>query len=295
MFDIQFDPLTEGYFSYKSSVSRTSYGTLKDMRCTFRRMLDLGGAEKELWRWSHADFIRWVGLARDDGYSSQSLQKQISHARGLLEYAWQNGRLERNVLEGFHLQDGRPRIPPRVLSLEEARRLIHALGRKTARDRRERMIILLLYGCGLRTGEVCRLDGKDVDRERQELFIRQAKGDLQRRIPVPDGVWTELLAYMLDRDNRRGALFVTDTKVKRISQKDVLDAVHSAVERAGLDGGITPKTLRHSFATHLMDRGVDIGIIASLMGHRTPNETGVYLHSLPGRKEAAVEKLGGGV
>jgi site-specific recombinase XerD len=61
--------------------------------------------------------------------------------------------------------------------------------------------------------------------------------------------------------------------------------------RAGLSRDITPKTLRHSFATHLMDRGVDLGIIASLMGHRSPQETGVYLHVLPSRKARAVTHL----
>jgi site-specific recombinase XerD len=61
--------------------------------------------------------------------------------------------------------------------------------------------------------------------------------------------------------------------------------------RAELRGGVTARTLRHSFATHLMDRGVDLAVIASLMGHRSPQETGVYLHVLPHRSEAAVNGL----
>ena len=61
-------------------------------------------------------------------------------------------------------------------------------------------------------------------------------------------------------------------------------------KRAGLQE-LTPKMLRHSFATHLMDRGVDLAVIASLMGHRSAHETGVYLHRLPGKAEAAVELL----
>src|SRR5947209_6897570 len=64
-----------------------------------------------------------------------------------------------------------------------------------------------------------------------------------------------------------------------------------AARRAGLPDSVTPRTLRHSFATHLMDRGVDLAVIASLMGHRSPQETGVYLHVLPGRSQAAVRKL----
>ena len=69
------------------------------------------------------------------------------------------------------------------------------------------------------------------------------------------------------------------------------EIVAGAAARAGLQAGITPRTLRHSFATHLMDRGVDLAVISSLMGHRSPQETGVYLHVLPERPQAAVRKL----
>jgi integrase/recombinase XerD len=71
----------------------------------------------------------------------------------------------------------------------------------------------------------------------------------------------------------------------------VCEIVTAVAERAGLRVGVTARTLRHSFATHLMDRGVDLAIIASLMGHRSPQETGVYLHVLPQRPEAAVRTL----
>lgn len=63
---------------------------------------------------------------------------------------------------------------------------------------------------------------------------------------------------------------------------------------ASLSGTVTPRTLRHTYATHLMDRGVDLAVIASLMGHRTPAETGIYLHVLPGRTTAAVRSLSEG-
>jgi integrase/recombinase XerD len=169
--------------------------------------------------------------------------------------------------------------------------LIEVCERKTPAQRRERLMILLLYGCGLRTGELCALDVQDADLERQELFIKDAKGGIQRRIPVPESVWTELLAYLAEHKGRRGALFKTEFKRTRIRSPDVLIVVHFVSKKAGLGSEIVPKTLRHSYATHLMEAGVDLATVASLMGHRSPQETGVYLHALPGRKEAAVRKL----
>ena len=96
-------------------------------------------------------------------------------------------------------------------------------------------------------------------------------------IPIPEALYTELLAYLLEH-GKRGALFRTSILGRRITDKDVCEIVRATATRAGLRPGVTARTLRHSFATHLMDRGVDLAIIASLMGHRSPQETGVYLH-----------------
>lgn len=154
-----------------------------------------------------------------------------------------------------------------------------------------RLIVLVLYGCGLRTSELCALRIKDVDRERQELFIRHGKGDRERVVPIPDGVVTPLLAYLLERGGKQGPLFRTNAKRRPLRPVLVARAVHQAAARAGLGEDVTPKTLRHTFATHLMDRGVDLAVIASLMGHRSPHETGVYLHVLPDRPREAVDSL----
>ena len=179
---------------------------------------------------------------------------------------------------------------PNFLTLDEAEKLVRGCPRASAAERRDRLMILLLYGCGLRTMELCGLDVADISRERQELTVRHGKGDRPRVIPIPEGLYTELLAYLLEH-GRRGALFRTAQRARRIREKDVCAVVSAAVARAGLPSSVTARTLRHSFATHLMDRGVDLAVIASLMGHRSPQETGVYLHVLPQRPEAAVRRL----
>mgnify|MGYP001571705584 FL=1 len=166
-----------------------------------------------------------------------------------------------------------------------------ALGRENAQARRSRLIVLLLYGCGLRTNELCQLDVGDVIVERQEIFIRNGKGGRQRYVPVPGTVWVELLAYMTERGGKCGPLFRTDEKKRRVRAPFVGSIVSEVARRAGIEWKVMPKTMRHSFGTHLMDRGVDIGVISMLMGHRGPHETGVYLHVLPGRKEQAVDLL----
>lgn len=293
----ELDALVEGYLAYLRDVGRKAAGTLRDVRCTFNRarpLLESIRPGVPMWKHPFEDYLLWLERLREAGRTASCLNKYLSHMRGLLEYAWRSGRTDRNVLDGFSLNDSLDRREPRSLSIEEARRLVLACPDATAPQRRERLMVLLLYGCGLRTGEICALDVADIDRERRELTVHKAKHDRPRTVPIPGGVFMELLAYLLEH-GKRGALFRTGARRKRIRSHDVGDVVRSASRRAGLGPEVTPKALRHSFATHLMDRGVDLAVISSLMGHRSPRETGVYLHALPGKREAAVQtlKLGG--
>lgn len=288
------DPWIEGYLDYLKDVRRLAHRSLVDTRCSLKRVADWLERERPghpLWRRPLEDYLFWLNRTREAGRSEAGLAKVLSHVRGLLDYTWRSGRSDRNVLDGFSLQDRIRNVAPRVLTLEEARRLVKGLGRANSDERRRRLVILLLYGCGLRTMELRGLDLSDVQVDRQELFVKKGKGGFQRMIPVPAAVWMELLAYLTERGGKRGPLFRTESKGRRISLLGVGQIVKEAARCSGLEGLVTPKTLRHTFGTHLMDRGVDIGVISTLMGHRSPQETGVYLHVLPGKREAAVEQL----
>jgi site-specific recombinase XerD len=286
-------PLIEGYLSYLRDVGRKAPRTVIDVRCTLKRAASAFASRRpdaSLWKLTLEDYLHWFQAEREAGRSEASLAKDASHLRGLLEYAWRSGRSERNVLDGLNLHARVKQLAPNFLTLEDAERLVRACLRGTAAERRERLMILLLYGCGLRTAELCALDVGDVVRERQELTVRHGKGDRARVIPIPDGVFSELLAYLLEH-GKRGALFRTAHLGRRIRAVQVCAVVTAAIQRARLAPTVTARTLRHSFATHLMDRGVDLAVIASLMGHRSPQETGVYLHVLPTRASSAVRKL----
>ena len=288
------DPLMEGYLEYKETVERRKKGTVKDIRCTLGRIskaMEELRPGKVLWELKLTDFIEWLDRERRRGYSSKGLCKNVSHLRGFLNYVWRSGRADRNVMSQFYPEYRCQQKEPETLTIEEALAMVQACPSTTPLERRDRMMIMLLYGCGLRTGELCDLKITDISTERRELHIKQAKGDIERIIPLPEVVYTELLAYILERKAKRGQLFLTEAKRRPIQQRLVGTVVNEAAVRSGITRRVIPKMLRHSFATHLMDRGVDIAIISKLMGHVGPVESGVYLHVLPGRKEKAVEKL----
>ena len=164
----QLDVVIEGYLAYLTDVSRKAPLTVRDMRCTLKkisRQMAQDHPGVPLWKLSLQDYIHWLNHERALGRSGPNLCKYLSHVRGLLDYAWRSGRSDRNVLDGFALQDDQPRRPPEALSEEEAAQLIHACPARTAQQRRDRAMILVLYGCGLRTDELCQLRVEDVSRE----------------------------------------------------------------------------------------------------------------------------------
>jgi len=227
-----------------------------DVRCTLKNVCAFMEEQRPhapLWRLSLDDYLAWLNHERDRGRSDNVLAKQLSHVRGLLDYAWRSGRAVRNVLDGFSLQDRVRQTPPRVLTLEEAARLVKACPAHSTSQRRNRLVVLLLYGCGLRTSELCSLDVRDVDVETQQIAVRKGKGNRQRTIPVPTAVWTELLAYLAGRNGKRGPLFRTQARGTRIAVSEVGQIVKAAVHAAGIEGKVTPRTLRHTFGTHLME------------------------------------------
>jgi integrase/recombinase XerD len=155
------DPLIEGYLSYLDKVGRKTPRTIIDMRCTLRRAIAHFEAVRpgvELWHLQLEDYLHWLEDERQCGRTESCLAKYLSHVRGLLDYAWRSGRAERNVLDGFSLLHTVPRMAPKSLNLEEAERLVQATTALGPAARRDRLIILLLYGCGLRTSELCSLD-----------------------------------------------------------------------------------------------------------------------------------------
>jgi len=246
---VTWDPLLEGYLDYLRVVRRQAARTLVDVRCTLRHVcaaMAVLRPDVPLWKLSLEDYLRWLEQERQTQRTASCLIKYLSHLRGLLDYAWRSGRADRNVLDGFALQDDHRRGAPDTLELEHAARLVTACTNRTPTERRERVMVLLLYGCGLRTRELCQLNVEHVDLERHELFVVHGKGDRQRTVPIPEAVFTELLAYLHDRGGRRGPLFRTAERHARLLERNVSEVVRQAAERAGLHQKITPRTLRHS-------------------------------------------------
>jgi integrase/recombinase XerD len=178
----------------------------------------------------------------------------------------------------------RPKKLPVILSEKEVRRLI-AVPELT----KHKMVISLLYGCGLRRHELLNLRIEDADLERKMLHIRQGKGNKDRYVPLGENLVYALKKYIAAEQpyiylfNGNGK---DGTRVK-FSETGVQWIVRQAREKAGIKKRVTSHVLRHTYATHLLEMGLDIMSLKELLGHTDINTTLIYLHvSNLGRQKA---------
>ena len=185
-----------------------------------------------------------------------------------------------------------PKVPhrlPTVLSQDEVVRLIEA-----APNRLYRMILVLLYATGVRRTEAARIKVEDIDSQRMVIRIRQGKGARDRDVPLSPKLLEELRGWWRWK-KPRGYLFPSTAGQRGtdqpISDKTVWHACHIAATRAGLKKKIHPHTLRHSYATHMLEAGADLRTIQLLMGHERLEDTTVYLQLSQRHLHGAVNPL----
>jgi site-specific recombinase XerD len=170
----------------------------------------------------------------------------------------------------------RPRILPTVLSPEEVQQLI-----ASAKNLMHRAMLMTLYATGLRRSELCQLKVADVDSERMVIRVRQGKGARDRDVLLSPTLLETLREYwrwMKPRTYLFPGLVNGWRADVPITAKVVWDAVVEARTRAGIQKHVTPHTLRHSFATNMLEAGADLRSIQMLLGHRDLADTAIYLH-----------------
>ena len=142
---------------------------------------------------------------------------------------------------------------------------------------KHRMILMITYSAGLRIGEVTRLRPEEIDTKRRMINIRGAKGKKDRYTMLSEKLTKELASY-LQMYQPKKYLFEGDRESKPYSLSSIQHVFRNAVERAGIKKHVTVHTLRHSFATHLLEQGVDLRYIQELLGHASSKTTEIYTH-----------------
>jgi site-specific recombinase XerD len=201
-----------------------------------------------------------------NGFSA-SYQNQMISAIKLYYELSGKGRIIPQFLE----RPRRGRALPKVFSKEEVTRILNS-----ARNTKHKLLLWIIYSCGLRRSEVINIRLEDIDRTRNIIHIREGKGRVDRIVPVPDKLWSKLDEY-IDSYNPKEYLF-EGQHGRRYSSESVYNVFKQALNRVGIKKEVGVHSLRHSYATHLHENGLDIRYIQELLGHKSTLTTEIYTH-----------------
>lgn len=175
-----------------------------------------------------------------------------------------------------------PKRLPKAISVEEVEALLAAAGaEETPRAVRDRALLELLYGCGARISEAVGLDLDELDME-QGVVRLLGKGSKERVVPVGSFAREAVQAYLvrarpaLAAAGKGSPALFLNSRGGRLSRQSAWTALRAAAQRAGITREVSPHTLRHSFATHLLDGGADVRVVQELLGHASVTTTQVY-------------------
>jgi len=229
---------------------------------------------------AEVDVFAFRHRLEEEGKARSTQQRAIAALRSWFRYV----EVERGEEGEYALPDlpDKPEIMPRILNEAEISRLFDACRGEKPLDRRDAAIFEIGYGCGLRASEICGLKVLDLDFE-SHLLRTRGKGDKERVVPFLGGAARSVRTYLDEarsKLNRRGLPFVFLSRQGRpLSRVDLWRILRRRGEAAGIARArLYPHILRHSFATHLLARGMDMRTLQEMLGHSSIMTTQVYSH-----------------
>lgn len=211
------------------------------------------------------------------GRSPATLARHVAALRTYYRWLAEQGTLASSPAEDLEPPKVGRRLPRFVSPAKAVEVLEPDPAEGEGSSARDRAVLEVLYGAGLRVGELCALDPDDLDLEQGMVRVRRGKGGKERRVPMGPAAVEAVRAWLIERgDDPDGPLFL-NARGRRVSDR----TVRRLVERAGRGAGVPdlhPHALRHSFATHLLDAGADLRAIQEMLGHSSLSTTQRYTH-----------------
>lgn len=227
---------------------------------------------------------RYAQKISGDGLAASSLARKLASIRAFYASLLERGEVSQNIAE-LLTTPKLPRDLPRVLSATETVRLLEGIPSSTPLQMRDRAMFELTYACGLRAGELIALTVDSVDLDEEQLRV-EGKGGRTRIVPIGEYATKSLRRYLEqsrprlvapsgpERDDR-AVLFISRSG-RKLQPSDVRRRLESSLRASGVAAGISPHSLRHSFATHLLNGGADLRSVQELLGHRSISATQIY-------------------
>jgi integrase/recombinase XerC len=235
----------------------------------------------------------YVARLHEEGYAKTTMARRIAAVRSLCRFLCRQGVLGSNPASGLRGPRQDKRLP-HFLSEEKLLALVETPGKDTAMGLRDRAILESLYSAGLRVSELTGLNLADVDFETGLATVR-GKGKRERLALFGPQALRAINQYLAQRESlssragAQAAIFL-NRRGTRLTTRSVGRLLEKYLAQAGLDPRTSPHSLRHSFATHMLDRGADIRSVQELLGHRSLGTTQIYTHVTTNRLRESYHK-----
>jgi integrase/recombinase XerD len=267
-----------------SAATISAYGV--DLR-EFARHAARGSADWRLDANAASAYLAW--LSKPPRVRRPATHRRKAAAvRAFYRFCFAEGLIERDVAGLLDLPRA-ARVLPDTHGVGDVEALLEAPSAESALGIRDRALLELLYACGLRVSEALNLDLEDLSLDEATVRVI-GKGDRERRLPIGDVCVDALSRYFSDSrpqllakaspsaSTRRGGPVFIGQRGERMTRMAAYRAIRSAALRGGVTGHVTPHTLRHSFATHLLEGGADLRVVQELLGHASITTTQLYTH-----------------
>lgn len=231
----------------------------------------------------YEDIVAFLSASRAQGLASRTRARRSSAIKSFFDFLVSRNFVKENPAERLEAPK-KDFVLPKVLSEDEVTRMLENIPTLQIQDVRDRALLEILYGCGLRVSEVCALSMEDIVSEGELLRVK-GKGSKERLVPICSAAGRELEKYMtlfrpsfLKASSSETHIFLTRLG-RPFTRQGVFKVVRERAILAGISPSrISPHVLRHSYASHLLQRGADIRAIQELLGHADISTTQIYTH-----------------
>ncbi len=283
------DKYIEKFMRYMEIEKNYSQHTLTNYKIDLKDFSKFCGAI-ELEKIDYLLLRKYLAVLKEKSLGNRSVGRHLSALRSFFRFLSREGYIKTNPI----LMLSSPKLDkhlPSFMTEEEVVKLIESAFAKDADDvfgLRDRAILETFYSSGLRISELVLLSLDDID------FIAGivkalGKGKKERIVPIGDAALNAIRKYLGKRKKQNNALFLNKNG-KRISTRGVRDIVEKYLRSAGIQRGVSPHTFRHSFATHLLNRGADLRTVQELLGHANLSSTQIYTHLTTDRLKSVYDK-----
>ena len=235
---------------------------------------------------------KFLAHLKEKGYSKSTISRKLACLRSFFKFLTRENVVANNPAVGIATPKREKKLPS-FLEVQEIENILDAAAGPSLSSKRDRALLETLYSSGIRVSELVGLNVEDTDVLGGVLRIR-GKGKKERMVPIGRKAQEAIREYMEKRGNDYGkdggALFLNKNST-RLTDRSVRRILIKYVRKASLHKDVSPHTLRHSFATHLLDRGADLRSVQELLGHESLSTTQIYTHVTTKRLKEVYEKV----